>query len=141
MVFFKKSFESDIHVLTKAFLWALYLQDYPNLSVEIRIGDRYKPDLVQTSESGLPVFWGEAGRVSQRKAHYLVNRFRSTHLVFAKLNMSLEPIYRMIKKGTDSIARAAPVDLISFPADSAERFIRPGGTIRIAFKDVNRICC
>ena len=40
MVFFKKSFESDIHVLTKAFLWALFLPDYPDVSVEIRIGDK-----------------------------------------------------------------------------------------------------
>ena len=141
MVFLKKSFEGDIHVLTKAFLWALFLPGYPDLSVEIRIGDRYKPDLVQTSENGVPVFWGEAGRVSQRKVHYLVNRFRSTHLVFAKWNMSLEPIYRMIKKETVSVARSAPVDLISFPAEGDERFISPDGTIRIGFKDVHRLRC
>jgi len=141
MVFLKKSFEGDIHVLTKAFLWALFLPGYPDLSVEIRIGDRYKPDLVQTSENGVPVFWGEAGRVSQRKVHSLINRFRSTHLVFAKWNMNLEPLYRMIKKETVSVARSAPVDLISFPAESAERFIRPDGTIRIAFKDVHRLRC
>ena len=141
MVFLKKSFESLIHVLTKAFLWALFLPGYPDLFVEIRIGNRYKPDLVQTSENGVPVFWGEAGRVSQRKVHYLVNRFRSTHLVFAKWNMSLEPFYRMIKKETVSVTRSAPADLISFPAESAERFIRPDGTIRIAFKDVHRLRC
>ena len=141
MVFLKKSFEGDIHVLTKAFLWALFLPGYPDLSVEIRIGDRYKPDLVQTSENGVPVFWGEAGRVSQRKEHYLVSRFRSTHLVFAKWNKSLEPFYRMIKKETVSVARSAPVDLISFPAESDERFIRPDGTIRITFKDVHRLRC
>jgi len=68
MVFFKKSFESDIHVLTKALLWALFLPDYPELSVEISIGNRYKPDLVQTSDNGMPIFWGEAGRVSQKKS-------------------------------------------------------------------------
>ena len=141
MVFFKKSFESDIHVLTKAFLWAIFLPDYPDLSVEIRIGDRYKPDLVQISENGVPVFWGEAGRVSQRKIHDLVNRFRSTHLVFAKWNMSLEPFQVIINKTIGSVRRSAPVDLISFPADSAARFIGPDGTIRIAFKDVDRLRC
>jgi len=46
-VFIKKSFESRIHVLTKAFLWALYLPVYPELSVEVPVGGRYKPDLVQ----------------------------------------------------------------------------------------------
>ena len=141
MVFFKKSFESNIHVLTKAFLWALFLPEYPDLSIEIPVGDRYKPDLVQTSESGVPVFWGEAGQVSQKKIHYLVNRLRSTHLVFAKWNMSLEPIQRIINKKTGSIRRFAPVDLISLPAASDERFIRPDGTIRIGFNDVNRSRC
>ena len=139
MVFFKKSFESNIHVLTKAFLWALFLPEYPDLSIEIPVGDRYKPDLVQTSESGVPVFWGEAGQVSQKKIHYLVNRLRSTHLVFAKWDMSLEPFEKIFKKEAEAIRRVAPVDLIYIPADSDERFIFPDGTIRIALKDVNRI--
>jgi hypothetical protein len=141
MIFFKKSFESDVHVLTKAFIWALFLPAYPDLSVEIRIGNRYKPDLVQTSASGLPVFWGEAGRVSQKKVRYLVNRFRSTHLVFAKWNMSLGLFEKMVKKETESIRRAAPVELISLPADGDERFIFPDGTIRITFGDVSRLRC
>jgi hypothetical protein len=139
MVFIKKTFESDIHVLTKAFLWALFLPDYPDLSVEIQIGDRYKPDLVQFGDNGDPVFWGEAGRVSQRKMHALVHRFRSTHLVFAKWNMNLEPFGNVVKKETGTVRRSAPVDLISFPAESDERFIRRDGTIRIAFNDVIRV--
>jgi len=139
MVFFKKSFESDIHVLTKAFLWALYLPQYPDLAVEIRIGGRYKPDLVQTSDDGMPIFWGEAGRVSQRKIHDLIYRYRATHFVFAKWNMKLEPFERMIKKETDLVRRTAPVELISIPGDSDERFIGPDGRIRIAFKDLKRL--
>jgi len=139
MVFFKKSFESDIHVLTKAFLWALYLPQYPDLAVEIRIGDRYKPDLVQTSDDGMPIFWGEAGRVSRRKIHDLVYRYRSTHFVFAKWNMKLEPFERIIKKETGSVRRTAPVELISIPGDSNERFIGLDGRIRIAFKDVKQL--
>ena len=50
VVFIKKTFESEIHVLTKAFLWALFLPDYPDLSVEIQVGNRFKPDLVQISD-------------------------------------------------------------------------------------------
>ena len=141
VVFFKKSFESDKHVLTKAFLWALFLPQYPNMAVEIRIGDRYKPDLVQTTENGVPVFWGEAGRVSQKKIQSLLNRFRSTHLVFAKWNMKLESFERIIKKETRRLRRTAPVELISIPGDGAERFIDPNGRIRIAFKNVNRLRC
>ena len=140
-IFIKKTLESDIHVLTKAFLWALFLPDYPDLSVEIQIGDRFKPDLVQLDDQGKPLFWGEAGRVSLKKTKALVYRFRSTHLVFAKWNMNLEPFRKVIKLETGSVRRTAPVDLISFPARSDERFIRRDGTIRITFKDVNRLRC
>ena len=136
MVFIKKALESDIHVLTKAFLWALFLPDYPHLSVEIPIGDRYKPDLVQFDDEGEPMFWGEAGRVSQRKMQNLVRRFRKTHLVFAKWNMDLAPYRKIVQKEIRSVRRSTPVDLISFPADSDERFIRRNGNIQIAFKDI-----
>ena len=141
MVFIKKTFESEIHVLTKAFLWALFLPDYPDLSVEIQVGDRFKPDLVQLGDDGKPVFWGEAGRVSLKKTQALLNRFRSTHLVFAKWNMNIEPFHAVIKKEIGSTRRMAPVDLISIPAGSDEHFIGRDGTIQIAFKDVNQVRC
>jgi hypothetical protein len=141
IVFIKKSFESEIHVLTKAFLWALFLPDYPDLFVEIQVGDRFKPDLVQLDNDGKPVFWGEAGRVSPKKMRALVHRFRSTHLVFAKWNMNLKPFQAMINKQTESTRRLAPVDLISIPAGSDEHFIGRDGSIQIDFKDVNRVRC
>ncbi len=141
MVFIKKPFESDIHVVTKAFIWALFLPAYPNLSVETPAGGRYKPDLVQFDDNDEPVFWGEAGQVSRRKMRALVQRQRLTHLVFAKWNLNLEPLYRMLKKETGAVRRQAPVDLISFPADSDERFILPDGSIQITFKDVRYVRC
>ena len=141
IVFIKKSFESEIHVLTKAFLWALFLPDYPDLLVEIQVGDRFKPDLVQLDDDGKPMFWGEAGRVSLKKMRALVHRFRSTHLVFAKWNMNIEPFHAVIKKEIGSTRRMAPVDLISIPAGSDEHFIGRDGTIQIAFKDVNQVRC
>ena len=140
MVFIKKTRERGIHVLMKAFIWALFLPQYPDLSVEIPIGDRYKPDIVQFDNNGELVFWGEAGKVGRKKMHVLVNRLRSTHLVFAKWDMDLEPFERMLKKASCAIQRSAPIDLISFPADSDDRFIQPDGTIQIDLKDVNRLC-
>ena len=139
MVFFKKSFESGSHVVMKALLWALYLPVYPDICVEVPIGDRYKPDLVQTADNGAPVFWAEAGRVGQKKIRDLIHRFRSTHLVFAKWNVNLEPFEKIMEKETGSVRRSAPVELISFPPDSDERFIRPDGAIRISFKEVKRL--
>ena len=141
MVFVKKPLESHTHVLTKALVWALFLPDYPQLAVEIPVGNRYKPDLVQLDGSGTPVFWGEAGRVGLRKIQTLVKRFGSTHFVFAKWNQNLQPFQRMLIKATAETRRAAPVDLISFPADSAEPFIARGGTVRITMEDIHRVRC
>lgn len=138
-VFVKKSYESDIHVVMKALLWAIYLPDYPDLSVEITVGNRYKPDLVQLDHAGKPEFWGEAGQVRLKKMRTLLNRFRSTHLAFAKWNMNLRPFEKFLRKEINSVPRSAPVDLILFPADSGERFIRPDGEIRMESNDIERI--
>jgi hypothetical protein len=141
MVFVKKPFESGMHVITKAFIWALYLPEYPNLSVEIPVGDRYKPDVVQFDDTGEPVFWGEAGQVSRRKIQALVLRHRFTHLVFGKWDLDLEPLYRIVSKESGAARRQAPVDLISFPAESDLRFIKPDGTIQISFSDIRHVRC
>lgn len=141
MVFIKKPFESDIHVVTKAFIWALFLPAYPHLSVEIPLVGRYKPDVVQCDDNGEPVFWAEAGQVSRRKIRALILRHRLTQLVFGKWDLDLEPLYRIVKKELGAIRRQAPIDLISFPADSDQRFIRPDGTIQISFKDVRHVRC
>ena len=141
MVFIKKPFESDIHVFTKAFIWALFLPAYPNLSVEIPVDSRYRPDVVQFADDGQPVFWAEAGQVSRRKLRALVHRYRFTHLVFAKWNLDLTPFYRILKKEMPVPRREAPVDLVAFPAGSDERFIQPDGTIQITFKDIQHVRC
>ena len=141
MVFVKKPFESDRHVLTKAFIWALYLPRYPNLSVEKPVVGRYKPDVVQFDDNGKPDFWGEAGQVSRRKIQALVQRQRFTHLVFGKWDLELEPLQRIVKKEMGDLRRRAAIDLISFPAESDQRFIQPDGTIQISFSDIRRVRC
>ena len=70
LVVFKKSGEKTSHVLMKAFLWAIYLPEFPELVVELSIGHRYKPDLVAVRD-GRPVFWGECGQVSSAKLRQL----------------------------------------------------------------------
>ena len=127
--------------MTKAFLWALYLPEYPGLAVEVQAGSRYKPDLVQFDDSGEPIFWGEAGQVSLKKMRALVQRLKSTHLVFAKWHTNLTQLHMILKNEIVSSRRWAPVDLISIPDDSDERFIGRDGTIRINFEDVDRVSC
>lgn len=136
VVFVKGTQERTAHVIMKALLWALYLPQYPDMRVEVRIGDRYKPDVVQLDAAGHPVFWGEAGRVSRDKIHALVRRFRTTHFVIAKWDTRLEPLEHIVAGALAGTSRAAPFDLITFAPDSAERFIDERGHITVTPDDL-----
>lgn len=138
VVFIKKPIEHVHHVLMKAFLWALYLPHYPALKVEYAIGDRYKPDVIAlhpTDPYAAPLFWGEAGQVSESKIQSLVRRYRQTHFAIAKWKTGIHHVQGNVEKAVAGISLAAPIDLLIFPADSAERFIHDG-TIKISHDDI-----
>ena len=125
----------------KALLWALYLPAYPNMSVEINIGDKYKPDVVAFAPAaqlreGTPVFWGEAGQVSRGKIESLVRRYPDTHFAIAKWHTRLEPHIAIVEKALSRTHRSAPFDLISFAEDSA-RFVDDKGNIHITHDDIH----
>jgi hypothetical protein len=120
----------------KAFLWALYLPTYPDLTVEFRIGDRYKPDVVALGEDGRPIFWAEAGQVSLEKIRSLLRRYRDTHFAIAKWATRLDPYVDLVNGALEGLRRSAAVDMICFPEDSAERFIDQEGHIRLTFNDL-----
>lgn len=138
VVFVKGNMESAQHVLMKAFIWALYLPDYPDLYVETRIGDKYKPDVVQLGADGVPIFWGESGQVSIKKIQSLVRRFPATHFVIAKWEMNLDPVAEIVAAALDGRPRRAPFDLLRFANADAERFIDAEGNVSLAFADVER---
>jgi hypothetical protein len=126
VVFARQANEGAEHVAMKAFLWALYLPAYPDLVVEVPIGDRYKPDVVSLDGYGKPRFWGEAGHVSPGKIHSLVRRYRETHFALAKWDTPLDPFIDAVHDALREYPRSGPFDLLRFPADSAERFITQG---------------
>jgi len=141
--------ERSVHTLMKAFLWALYVPEYPHISVEVRIGDRYKPDVVAFRGDDIappgvfnvreePLFWGEAGQVGRDKIHTLVRRYRDTHFVIAKWNTRLKPFSALVEGALNGVDRTAPFDLITFPPDSMSRFIDPStNTITLSHDDLN----
>lgn len=137
IVFVKKKRERIEHVLMKAFLWALYLPDYPQLSIEIPIGDKYKPDVVQMDAFGVPTFWGEAGKVSVAKIESLTRRYRNTHFAIGKWAMNLDPYTAIVRESLAAKQRNAPFDLIRFPADSSSQFIDERGTIHLTHAEVD----
>ena len=137
IVLVKKRYEKSAHVLMKGFIWALYLPYYPNLTVEIAVGDRYKPDVVALDQQGIPEFWGEAGQISVEKIHSLLKRYRSTHFAIAKWSSSLDPLIGIVEEALDGLRRSSPVDLISFKDDSAQRFIDENGHITLDHDSLN----
>lgn len=139
MVFVKRANERREHVLMKAFLWALYLPIYPDLLVEVPVGDRYKPDVVSLDRRGEPRFWGEAGHVSPSKIRSLVRRYRRTHFALAKWDTILDPFIEIVGDALADFDRQAPFDLLGFPTDSAERFVKERGEIDLKHEDVDWI--
>jgi hypothetical protein len=137
LVLVKRSNEKIEHRLMMALLWALYLPKYPDLRIDVPIGARYRPDLVQLGLDGRPVFWGECGEVGLEKLRVLCARYRETHLVFAKWASNVEPFAALIEQALRDVRRAAPVELISFDADSV-RFVDQTGGVKIGAGDVAR---
>ncbi len=136
LILIKKSIERPAHVFMKAFIWALYLPEYPTATVEIHIGDRYKPDVVALNAQGHPQFWGEAGHISSKKIQSLVRRYRDTHFVVAKWGTSLRPFEKIVSMVLAVYDREVPFDLINFSEDSVERFIDGQGYIQLTFDDI-----
>lgn len=144
LVLAKKRGESIEHVLMKAALWVLYRPSYPDVRVEVPIGDAFKPDLVALAPppGGLafgdprPTFWGEAGKVSERKWRSLFRRFPETHFALARWNERLGPHESIIRRALEGRARTAPVDLLRIPWSLSGQ-IADDGTLAITFERVD----
>jgi len=134
--------ERFVHPLMKAFLWALYMPPYQNITIEVRIGDKYKPDVVafapetQAYQTQMPVLWGEAGRVGRDKIQSLVKRYPDTHFAIGKWQTRLAPYIDIVAGALERVKRSAPFDLINFPIDS-QYLIDDDGHIHISFADVD----
>lgn len=139
MVFVKRPHERTAHVVMKALLWGLYLPQYPDLSIETQLADRYEPDVASVGADRRPRLWGEAGQVTPTKIRSLAKRYRETHLAISKWATRLAPHLAIVKKAIAGIERSAPTDLVIFPEDAAERFIGESGTVRLTHDDLEWI--
>lgn len=141
IVVVRGSNERLVHPLMKAYIWALYLPDYPSATIEVRIGDKYKPDVVAfPPDAGIftvkqPSFWGEAGRTGKEKIESLVRRFPDTHFAMSKWSTSLRPYVNLVSEALEGATRNAPFDIIGFPDESVQH-VDDDGNITITFDDV-----
>ena len=113
VVLVKRAGESAEHVVGKALLWALYLPAYPDLTVEVAAGDRFKPDVVAVGPDGRPRFWGESGKVSAAKVRALGRRYPDVHLAHVT--------WRVAPHAGEAFVRAAQTEVKSCTALSRSR--------------------
>lgn len=70
----------------KALGFTLFVEEFPSLEIETKVGLRYKPDLVaRGAETNDFLFWGEAGANSIRKTRWLLKHARVERLVLFKI--------------------------------------------------------
>jgi hypothetical protein len=90
--------ESYEHVLMKALGYAMFVHEYPTLEIEMKVGLRYKPDLVARNAAGDFLFWGEAGANSLRKTAWLLKHTRTRKLVLFKIAINEAQLIEQLRE-------------------------------------------
>ena len=118
MRLWQRSGESYEHILMKALGYAMFAREYPTLEIEVKVGLRYKPDLVARDAAGDFLFWGEAGANSLRKTNWLLKHTRTKKLVLFKIGQNVNQFVEQLQ--TEIPAKYRPQDrlvLINFVSD------------------------
>ncbi len=117
----QRSGESYEHVLMKALGYAMFVRDYPQMEIEIRVGLRYKPDLVARGLNDDFLFWGEAGENSIRKTHWLLKHAPVEKLVLFKIAINTEQFVKQLRAEIPAKYRSeGKLVLINFVSDIAQ---------------------
>jgi len=90
--------ESYEHILMKALGYAMFVEKYPTLEIEVRVGLRYKPDLVARDTGGEFLFWGEAGANSLRKTAWLLKHTRTKTLALFKIGQNANQLVAQLRE-------------------------------------------
>jgi len=102
----------------KALGYAMFAREYPMLEIEMKVGLRYKPDLVARDADGDFLFWGEAGANSLRKTNWLLKHTRTKKLVLFKIGQNTNQLVEQLREEVP--AKYRPKDrlvLINFVSD------------------------
>jgi hypothetical protein len=90
--------ESYEHVLMKALGFAMFIAEYPDLQVEVKVGLRYKPDLVSRAADGSFDLWGECGINSVRKTNWILKHASARLLVLFKIGQNSERLVHQLRE-------------------------------------------
>ena len=110
--------ESYEHILMKALGFAMFAREYPTLEIEVKVGLRYKPDLVARNASGDFLFWGEAGANSLRKTRWLLKHTRTKKLVLFKIGQNVNQLVEQLREEIPAKYRpSGRLVLVNFASD------------------------
>lgn len=90
--------ESYEHILMKALGFVMFVDEFPNLEIEVKVGLRYKPDIVAQNEQGEFVFWGECGANSVRKTVWLLKHARVEKMVLFKIGQNVRQLIEQLRE-------------------------------------------
>ncbi len=130
IILVKKAYESDFHVMAKVLVYALYREQYPSLTVERVIGDRYKPDLVAEDDAGHILLWAECGAVKPEKITKILRKFRKAQFVFVKKASHVRPFLLTLNKIVAALKYPVRVEVIAYP-ENLERYIDDKGDVHV----------
>ena len=82
--------ESYEHVLLKALAYSIFGEGCPGLQVEVKVGLRYKPDLVAVGSDGGFDLWVECGMVSLAKTAWLMKHTDARSIAIFKIGWHVE---------------------------------------------------
>ena len=112
--------ESYEHVLMKALGYAMFAGKYPHLEIELKVGLRYKPDLIAFKTAGDFDFWGECGANSLRKTNWILKHTRTRQLALFKIGINAGQIIKQLRAEIPAKYRAqGKLVLINFVSDIA----------------------
>ena len=90
--------ESYEHILMKALGFVMFSEKYPTLEIEVKVGLRYKPDLIAQNTAGNFLFWGECGANSLRKTAWILKHTHTQKLVLFKIGQNLEQLTKQLRE-------------------------------------------
>lgn len=97
----KRPGESYEHVLMKALGYAMFVDEFHQLTIEKDVGLRYKPDLCAQDADGRFVFWGECGATSVRKINWLLKHAGVQRLVLFKIQRVVAALADELRESVD----------------------------------------
>jgi hypothetical protein len=90
--------ESFEHVLMKALGYAVNVEEFPSLKVELSVGLRYKPDLIAIGADGEIDLWGECGLITVRKTIWLAKHSGAKRLTLFKINYGVDQLADQLRR-------------------------------------------